>query len=350
MQTFKLYDYLNLDKNASSKDIKKMYRKLAKTHHPDMGGDSEEFQKIQIAYEILSDGEKRNQYDQIGDSFLEHQNNSSQNPFNMHMDDMGMPNIFNMFFRNNQKNNEKTMSSYQKTLNITLDKVYTGLLYKYNHVINKICTACRIVCTECNGKGVQQFVHQIGPFQQIIQQPCSSCEGKKFKQKNQCDICTDGKISTSTILDININRGIEQNKTFMFPKLGEQPIEPNDIAGDLIIIINIKDKYILSEKQNDIDFISRRNNDIIVNITLTWKESLIGKELLINLFDLDPPNETIIKFNTCSYGIINPMNEYLLKNSVGFADNSHIYFKFKIMKYPSQISQKQKETINLLFS
>ena len=61
-----MYDVLGLDKSASQSDIKKAYYKLAREHHPDKGGDPEKFKKVQEAYEILSDQEKRANFDQFG--------------------------------------------------------------------------------------------------------------------------------------------------------------------------------------------------------------------------------------------------------------------------------------------
>ena len=61
-----LYDALGIKKGADSSEVKKAFMKLAKTHHPDKGGDAEEFKKIQRAYEVLSDDDKRQMYDMTG--------------------------------------------------------------------------------------------------------------------------------------------------------------------------------------------------------------------------------------------------------------------------------------------
>ena len=62
-----LYKILELERNASESDIKKNYRRLSKKHHPDMGGDEEMFKKISYAYDVLSDKEKKSNYDRFGD-------------------------------------------------------------------------------------------------------------------------------------------------------------------------------------------------------------------------------------------------------------------------------------------
>src|SRR6056297_1527414 len=63
------YDILGVDKDASQKEIKKAYRKLAHEHHPDKGGDEEKFKEVNEAYQVLSDSKKRRQYDQFGRTF-----------------------------------------------------------------------------------------------------------------------------------------------------------------------------------------------------------------------------------------------------------------------------------------
>lgn len=68
MPTFKLYEILQVDNNASQEDIKKKFRKLAVQHHPDKGGNPDKFTEITNAYEILSNENKRKQYDMIGDN------------------------------------------------------------------------------------------------------------------------------------------------------------------------------------------------------------------------------------------------------------------------------------------
>ena len=74
-----MYEVLGLDKGASEADIKKAYRKLAMKHHPDKGGDPEQFKKIQAAYDLLSDPEKRGNFDRFGTA--EPQGFGNQGPF-----------------------------------------------------------------------------------------------------------------------------------------------------------------------------------------------------------------------------------------------------------------------------
>lgn len=118
------YEILGVDKNATPDEIKKAYRKLASTHHPDKGGSTEEFQKIQQAYETLSDSNKRSQYDNPnpfnGSGF--HQNN-----FNFDVNGINIQEIFNQVFGTRGHDpNANRPQVYRTAVLISLEDSYLG--------------------------------------------------------------------------------------------------------------------------------------------------------------------------------------------------------------------------------
>ena len=113
------YQTLGIDKNASPDEIKKAYRKLASQHHPDKGGDTATFQKIQVAYDVLSDPEKRQQYDSPAPQGF------PGGGFNFHGGGFNMDEIFGQMFRQHQQQQQQ-QQVYRTTVWITLDQVYTG--------------------------------------------------------------------------------------------------------------------------------------------------------------------------------------------------------------------------------
>ena len=114
------YQILGIAKNATPDEIKKAYSRLASIHHPDKGGDTAEFQKIQVAYDILSDPQKRQQYDNPmpqGNPFGSHPGG-----FHFNMNGFNMDDLFGQMFRQHQHNN----NVFRTTFWISLEQVYKG--------------------------------------------------------------------------------------------------------------------------------------------------------------------------------------------------------------------------------
>jgi DnaJ-class molecular chaperone len=116
------YKTLGVAKNATPDEIKKAYRKLASQHHPDKGGDKNKFQEVQSAYDVLSDPQKRNEYDNPQVRF----NNMNPNGFNfnMNMGGMNFDDIFTQFF--NQQPRQQGRQVFRITVKLSLLDSYNG--------------------------------------------------------------------------------------------------------------------------------------------------------------------------------------------------------------------------------
>ena len=213
-----LYDILEVDENASIDDIKKSYRKLAVKHHPDKGGDSEKFKEISNAYDVLSDPDKKQEYD-----------NGSKMNF------MGMPggmhgsfadNIINQLFQNFGMHQRNPQTRH--TINITMKEAYFGVTKSIEIKKNSRCTNCSEKCVKCNGTGIINIIQRVGPMQ--IQQSinCNDCRSTGFTYNKQCNVCNNNRIINEIQkMDITIPPGIMNNIDF--------PI------NDIIIHINIQE-------------------------------------------------------------------------------------------------------------
>lgn len=116
------YATLGVDKNATPDDIKKAYRKLAAKHHPDRGGDTAEFQKIQSAYDVLSDPVKKQQYD--APQHFQSANNDFPGGFGFNVNGFNLDEIFGQMFR--QQAAQHRGQTYRTVLHITLEQAYNG--------------------------------------------------------------------------------------------------------------------------------------------------------------------------------------------------------------------------------
>ena len=282
------YNILGISKSASDDEIKNGYRKMARSHHPDKGGDKETFQRIQEAYETLSDPNKRDEYD-------------NPSPFG-NLNNLNF-NFNNSFFKHNQptQNNIVKKNDHYYVCKIALREVYFGTLKKLKVQRTKICKGCIKKCNRCNGTGQTVQHLQMGPFTQIVQKICDQCvgTGKTNVENSNCIECkSTGKITEETIFEINIKPGIDYGERFEFKDWGEQPIKDNEIAGSFIVTIEI---------DKDLNF-TRNGLNLKHDISLTLKESIIGKQITIPHF-----NENI-KLDTRGFGVVNPNKEYLLYN------------------------------------
>jgi len=309
------YEILQIEKTATQVQIKHSYKRLAKIHHPDRGGDKEMFQKIQMAYETLSDDQKRKEYDNpIPDIF----GGGFQGGFPMGegfpMGREGFP--FDFLFKNGN-NKKKTNTNY--LLKIKLSDVYFGLKKTLNVKHDIKCDNCNTKCSVCNGTCKVKKVLSMGMMQIIQEQPCLNCNGYGItKGKSNCIECDNKgvKVKKNTI-QINIPRGVEDGRQIVFEGLGEQPKTDNEIVGDFIVVIKIEDNNLFK----------REGLDLIYEKDITFKESVIGKEILIPHFEKE------FKINTKTFGIINPNKRYVVYNKGLKNDNGNegnLYIKFNV--------------------
>ena len=139
----RFYKLLGVDKKATSTEIKKAFRKLAMTHHPDKGGDSDKFKEMTVAYEILSDPDKRKIYDQYGEEGIKEGMGQGAGEFGDIFDLLrggGMGGGLGGF---QQKRRNKKSRPLQFQLVVDLEDVYVGNTQKMRVTRHRICKACK---------------------------------------------------------------------------------------------------------------------------------------------------------------------------------------------------------------
>lgn len=289
--TNNLYEVLGLTKDCSEDDIKNAFKTLAKKHHPDRGGDDEKFKEINEAYAILSDPQKRQNYDQFGSAEMA----------DMQMPDINdlMENLFGMGgsfpFGNvmgggipgmgGGRGNRKKGPSKHFDIEVSLEDVYQGSSVKYK--LNKKIFTGNLTsskCKECKGQG--QVVQQINMGFMVTQNisQCSKCSGVGFSFQEK-------DFKTSTIeIEIPIPKGcIEGNKICMRNQGDEYPnVEP----GDLLFTIKYKPHPFYYTVDSEI-------GELFCNIDISLYEFMFGFTRTLKLL-----NNEYIK-------IVLPPNQYL---------------------------------------
>lgn len=240
------YDTLGIPKNASEEDIKKSYRKLVLIHHPDKGGDEDEFKKIKDAYDVLINPESRNMYD----------NPRPPNFFQMHpgfhQNQMNIFNMMNQMFTNisiTPMTHPRINPNGQDVIHcISLskkdfvdeqgkEKTYESYL---DIKITSTCFDCVEKCSACNGQGFIQLHQKIGFIATISTNVCDFCQGKGERSKG-CDKCSNGNIVNNHKLLFHVpfsDYNLEGRKYYIqYPNLGEQPKKREGNPGKFFIQI-----------------------------------------------------------------------------------------------------------------
>lgn len=252
----KLYETLEVPKDADEKDIKKAYRRLSRVHHPDKGGDEHKFKEIAAAYEILSDPEKRKMYDQYG---LEGVENGAPSA--------GGEDLFSMFFgggRRTRPRGPRKGPSVNHPIRVSLDDVYNGKTVKLA-VNRKVIVGEVKTCSSCNGQGAKMEVRQIGPGMiQQMQRTCPDCKG----QGNTAESKSERKV-----LEVLIEKGAKHGQKISFKGMGDEI--PGMDPGDVNFIVDVKDH----------DVFKRQGADLLVQKELSLNQALCGFAFKITHLD-----------------------------------------------------------------
>jgi len=252
-----LYDILGVSKQDSCTSIRKAYLKLARTHHPDKGGDPEVFKEILRASEILTDEKRRALYDETGmtdeqgsgfpgfpgggfpgggfpgfPGFPGGFANGFPNggiPVEVNLNDLfgnmfGNPSVGPQ--KGPQRKGKKSPPASQ-TISVTLEQFYLGHTLDININRQAFCGDCehtgakvKEICRKCNGQGAITNVVQIGPMAMHTTGPCLDCQGKGERILEVCKRCAgQGFLNEKRNLGVKIIPGTKPNETFIFPEV-----------------------------------------------------------------------------------------------------------------------------------
>lgn len=292
------YEILGVEKTASQDDIKKAYRKLAKEHHPDKNQnnkDSEDkFKEISDAYSILSDQQKRSNYDQFGDP----NGQPNMGGFGNMGDFFNFNGGFNPFSNFNQSARGQDVA-----INITVslkdvrDGVNKSIIYDHK-VMCKKCSGHggeTHTCSRCNGSGAV-LIEQRSPFGVIrTQTTCNICQGSGKIIKNPCNDCQGtGLVDDKSELIITIPKGVNSNDKFIINGKGHAPFRGgrNGLFGNALLIINVEKHQTLTRDGNNLTY----NLDIpFTTIVLGGKANIptIDDDITINIKPLTKNGEIL---------------------------------------------------------
>lgn len=284
----KYYEVLGVSKSASQDELKKAYRKAAIRNHPDKGGDPEKFKELAQAYEVLSDPEKRDVYDQFGEDALKEGMGSGSGGVHNHFD------IFESFFSGSfggggsrfRARRQKRGEDVMHMLRVSLEDLYNGTTKKLSLSRNILCRKCKGkgsksgasgTCYGCQGTGMRVTTRQIAPGMiQQMQHVCPECRGsgEVISDRDRCPQCKGNKVTQEKkVLEVNVERGMHHNQKITFE--GEADQAPDTITGDIVFIL----------QQKDHAKFKRKFDDLYVEHTLTLTEALCGFQFVLTHLD-----------------------------------------------------------------
>ncbi len=362
------YDILGVSRNASPEEIKKAFYKLAHKHHPDKGGSSDKFKEINEAYQVLSNKEKRAQYDKFGRVFegagagsqqgfpgFEWQEGGFQSPFGF-SGNFDIGDIFSDFFEQSAASSRKRKSARQNkgrnievNLEIDLEEAAFGAR---KDIVFKTYLACEHCngkgyepnsklkeCSNCKGEGVIRELRRtfLGEFTQIIE--CPKCKGRGKIPEKPCKTCGgDGRYYGNKEIKVDIPIGIRDGETIRIRKEGEAGIL-DGLSGDLYIRIIIKRHPVFE----------RKGDDLHTAIYISFTEAVLGSKKEVNVLNSSGDKEKKIFLKIPSGTESGEIFRVRGKGIKHFdaPGQGDLYVKVKI-KTPKKVSTQARELLEKL--
>lgn len=272
---------LGLGKDASSEDIKKAYRKLARQYHPDVNKEADaetKFKEVKEAYDVLSDPQKKSSYDRFG-----HADPNQGFGGGGAGDFGGFGDIFDMFFgggggRRNP-NAPQRGADLQYTMHIEFKEAVFGKETDIEIPRTENCDTCDgsgakpgtkvETCSVCRGSGQEEQI-QNTPFGRIVnRRVCSRCQGKGKTYAEKCPTCRGvGKVTKRRKIHVNIPAGVDDGAQLRVSGEGEAGTKGGP-SGDLYIVIRVGGH----------EFFEREGEDIYCEVPITFVQAALGDEI-----------------------------------------------------------------------
>lgn len=292
------YEVLGVSKTATEVEIKSAYRKLAIKYHPDKNPGNQEaedaFKEASEAYEVLSDQNKRSQYDRFGHAGMRGAAGGGGAGFS-NVEDIfsafgdifggGRGSIFDDFFggggrsRGGRRTTGEPGGDLKIRLPLTLEEVSTGVSKKLNLKKWTVCGVCSgsgaesgsapATCPTCQGQGQVRQVQRsvLGQFVNIA--PCPECRGAGTVIKDKCHNCEgEGRVQGEEDVKIDIPAGVEEGNYLPLEGKGNAG-RRGGAAGDLIVVMEVKEH----------DTFTRNGNNLLYRATVSIADAVLGTEL-----------------------------------------------------------------------
>ena len=313
------YEVLGVSKSASDSELKSAYRKLAKKYHPDMNpGDKEaeaKFKEASEAYSVLSDPDKRRQYDQFGHAAFEGGGAGGFGGFDFNSADFGdiFGDIFGDFFgggrRRGANNGPMKGANIRTSVRITFEEAVFGVSKEIELTLKDECATCHgtgakpgtspETCTKCGGKGQVVFTQQsfFGTVRNV--QSCPECNGTGKVIKEKCADCHGtGYIANRKKIQVSIPAGIDNGQSVRIRDKGE-PGTNGGPRGDLLVEVIVARHPIFQ----------RQDYNIFSTVPISFAVAALGGDVVVDtvdgkvIYEVKPGTQTDTKVRLKGKGV-----------------------------------------------
>jgi len=344
------YEILGVLKTASDQEIKSSYRKLALQYHPDRNPGNKEaeekFKEAAEAYSVLSDSQKRANYDRFGHAGVSGAGAQGFGGFDPSVfadfsDILGDLFGFGDFFGGGRRGTRvQRGADLRYDLEMTFEEAAFGTTSKIKVPHHEICGECGgngaqkgsgpTVCHTCNGYG--QVRLQQGFFS--ITRTCVQCRGTGQIIKNRCAACHgDGRVVREKTLELKIPAGVDNGSKLRVT--GEGDAGPaGGPSGDLYVVLNVQDH----------EFFERREHDLYCHIPLTFPQAALGAHIMIPTLERED-EKLSIPAGTQTGSTFRIKGRGISKR--GGAARGDLYVTVDVL-VPSKLSREQRDLLNKL--
>ncbi len=289
------YEVLGVDRSAGADEIKKAFRKQAKKYHPDLNPDNKEaeakFKEINEAYEVLSDSEKKQRYDQFGHAGVD-PNFGAGGGFGGFDGGFDFGDIFEGFFgggfgggRSARRNAPKRGADLETQVTITFEEAAFGCEKEINLYRVEYCDECDgsgakagsevVTCSTCGGSGQVRSTQRtiLGNMSTVT--TCTTCGGKGKIVKDPCGKCAGkGKVRKSRTIKVKIPAGIDHGQSISLSGQGNVG-DQGAPAGNLFVAVAVQPH----------ELFQRNNYDVLCEVPITFVQAALGAELEVPTLD-----------------------------------------------------------------
>ncbi len=285
------YEVLGVQKGASADELKSAFRRLAREYHPDVSDDpnaEEKFKEINEAYGVLSDDQKRAQYDRFGHAGLGDMGGMNYD-FSGDLSDL-FEGLFGGFGfggmgGRRSRNAPRRGRDLQKEMTLEFDEAVFGVEKEIEFARDEVCSTCNgdgaepgsniNTCSTCQGQGEVRQVRQTILGQVVQTTTCPSCNGRGKTIDTLCHTCRGHGLERKTIKKkVKIPAGVDKGQQIRLGGEG-QPGVNGGPRGNLYLVINVK-----AHK-----FFQRREDDILLNLDINIAQAVLGADIEVPTVD-----------------------------------------------------------------